>query len=708
MNSPILWLRIIPFLLLAIAPFVLTGRLCQRVSAAQERGDVATGWFGYARAMGWVATGFWFSWVIGVLLLNPWRELAVALEWREVPGAAFHNALTILPPALILAVCEVMAYPVVQRVRGLDFPLSGIVVDAFIGRLWLTLPAALLWTGFQTMPLMKHRHTLVPMAFAIAGIFSLLAIQIFWLRKRTKETFTPHAVSVGALRDRAFTLAEKAGITLRQIYVFPMARWRLANAYASEQNTLLLTDWLLRHLSTREVDAVIAHELAHMKRGHASKQALLLMVLWAAPIVWFRLHDTMPDLAWVVFWFLASWHLTLLISGLVSRRHEREADAQGIAIGQDPEAFISALARIGQLNAMPHELSRLDENFSTHPSTRRRVEAVAQVAALNKERIDQLLSNRESDPSRYALPESVEAATQGDGPVFDTTLKHKIVNRFTGTYLFALGLPPVAIAWVAVQWPNPGVQCLICVIGLALYAGLIVLVLDRTGRKLQSRLRDRIATRLSSKVGAIKREAPFVGLSPGPQVRLYEGCHNWDLGFLLVEPDCLRYVGEQTRFALFRPQIRQIRLGPGAPRWLRTQNVYIDWFEAAQAVGGTFSLSNVGKNSFYADGRASALLAASLDQWFRLAGSATAPRPPITGGDFEPPQFGEITSSSIRASVRPKQLALALMMTLAPTIGVIAGSELHRRSLFAAGFAILAVVAGHAFASVPHWRHRDG
>ena len=48
------------------------------------------------------------------------------------------------------------------------------------------------------------------------------------------------------------------------------------------------------------------------------------------------------------------------------------------------------------------------------------------------------------------------------------------------------------------------------------------------------------------------------------------------------------------------------------------------------------------------------------------------------------------------------------MMTLAPTIGVIAGSELHRRSLFAAGFAILAVVAGHAFASVPHWRHRDG
>jgi hypothetical protein len=48
--------------------------------------------------------------------------------WAEAPGAAFHNLLTVLPPALILAICEVMAYPVVQRVRGLDSPLSGIVV----------------------------------------------------------------------------------------------------------------------------------------------------------------------------------------------------------------------------------------------------------------------------------------------------------------------------------------------------------------------------------------------------------------------------------------------------------------------------------------------------------------------------------------------------------------------------------------------------
>src|SRR5205823_8144926 len=157
-----------------------------------------------------------------------------------------------------------------------------------------------------------------------------------------------------------------------------------------------------------------------------------------------------------------------------------------------------------------------------------------------------------------------------------------------------------------------------------------------------------------------------------------------------------------------RPQIRKIRLGPGAPGWLGAQSVYIDWFDAGRATGGTFSLSNVGMNSFHADGRASALMTASLNQWFQLDDAATAPWPRITGGDFEPPQFGEITSSSIRASVRPKQLALALMMTLAPTIGVIAGSELHRRSLFAAGFAILAVVAGHAFASVPHWRHRDG
>jgi hypothetical protein len=45
-----------------------------------------------------------------------------------------------------------------------------------------------------------------------------------------------------------------------------------------------------------------------------------------------------------------------------------------------------------------------------------------------------------------------------------------------------------------------------------------------------------------------------------------------------------------------------------------------------------------------------------------------------------------------------------LIMVLAVPTGLIGGTDLHRRSLLSAGLAILVVVAGHTFASVPIWR----
>src|SRR5204863_10188817 len=129
-----------------------------------------------------------------------------------------------------------------------------LAVDAFLGRLWLALPATLMWTGFRANPTKENLPA--GLIFMVTGVLLFFFIQVFWLRRRVAEDFTPHSLTVGELRDRAFVMAEKAGVKLNQIYVYPMARWRLANAYASEGNDMLLTDWLLSHLTVQEVDAV--------------------------------------------------------------------------------------------------------------------------------------------------------------------------------------------------------------------------------------------------------------------------------------------------------------------------------------------------------------------------------------------------------------------------------------------------------------------
>src|SRR5262249_32213488 len=156
-----------------------------------------------------------------------------------------------------------------------------------------------------------------------------------------------------------------------------------ANAYASDGEKLLLTDWLLRHLSPREVDAIIAHELAHMKCGHVPKLSWLTVLLCVPIVAWLRLKvKAVPDLEWVVLSALVLIHLAGLISKVLSRRFEDQADLEAVKIIGDPEALVTALVCLGQLNAMPHTLSSLDKAFSTHPSTRRRIEAIGKAGGI--------------------------------------------------------------------------------------------------------------------------------------------------------------------------------------------------------------------------------------------------------------------------------------------------------------------------------------
>jgi len=71
-----------------------------------------------------------------------------------------------------------------------------------------------------------------------------------------------HALTSGELRDRAFALAEKAGIKLNQLFVLPTGTIRMANAFAHAARNIYLTDYLLKNLD----DEVLPGSLAGFAR----------------------------------------------------------------------------------------------------------------------------------------------------------------------------------------------------------------------------------------------------------------------------------------------------------------------------------------------------------------------------------------------------------------------------------------------------------
>ena len=74
------------------------------------------------------------------------------------------------------------------------------------------------------------------------------------------------------------SLAERAGVKLKQIYVLPDAKAQMSNAFARGDNAVMLTGSLLKHLSKREVDGILAHEIGHLKEKHPQRNSWTMLI----------------------------------------------------------------------------------------------------------------------------------------------------------------------------------------------------------------------------------------------------------------------------------------------------------------------------------------------------------------------------------------------------------------------------------------------
>ena len=181
----------------------------------------------------------------------------------------------------------------------------------------------------------------------------------------------------GELKSMIQEFSEKAGFKLKNIYVINGSkRSTKANAYFTgigPKKRIVLYDTLINDLSSREIVAVLAHEIGHYKKKHVwgglfmgiAETGVMLYVfslLVASPVLSQALGVQEPvfQIGLIAFGILYSplSFILSIIMNVVSRRNEYQADAfaAGFGYAEELASGLKKLSIKSLSNLTPHPL----------------------------------------------------------------------------------------------------------------------------------------------------------------------------------------------------------------------------------------------------------------------------------------------------------------------------------------------------------------
>lgn len=385
---------------------------------------------------------------------------------------------------------------------------------------------------------------------AAAPVFVLLRRS--WNRARAR--ISTRQLTAGELKDRISALAAKAGCPQVKVYISFSTHSQVANAFALPGRTIFLTAPLVRSLSKREVDAVAAHELSHVRHSNRGGwMALCIAMLFCETPAREVLYMLPGGLAAAMILPIAMFFAALR----GSRKREFAADANAAVLTADPRAMISSLAKVARNNDSPLDMNAVTEWFSSHPSTHRRIGALAAAARLQATEVDALCTGDDRS-EHYEIP-----AETRNGDIFTVGWQTINAGAYSWAVIFGSCGAGLLVAWILERFTGFGIAPLLggIVLGCALTKGAAAAVMSRN----YARLRGKLAAKLG--VGG-----QIVGLAPDGDARIYSGYRFSDAGLLRFEKGRLFYQSERISIALNPSDVVETGMVAAAPsNWFRRQ-----------------------------------------------------------------------------------------------------------------------------------------
>ncbi|MDS0473874.1 M48 family metallopeptidase [Natrinema sp. 1APR25-10V2] len=346
------------------------------------------------------------TWVVLALVLAALYSGAVATVVERLEalgygpiatGAAFFVAAVVGLRLVSVPFDAYETFVIEERFGFNEGTLALFVRDLLVGTVLAAgftavLAAAVLWV-------VGRLPTYWPLA--ATALFAAVSLAMLVLYPRVIaplfNDFEP--VESGELRVAVERVFDRAGFTCDDVYVMDASkRSSHSNAYFvgfGRTKRVVLFDTLVDRMKLAEIEAVLAHELAHWKRGHVWKgfAAGVVRIGATLAVLWYLLETpwlygmfALPETTYVglavgALWLQPLTKLTRPLENRLSLSHEREADTFATDVTGDGEPLVDALCRLtaeNLSNPFPHPLYATFHY--THPPIPDRIRYIREVS----------------------------------------------------------------------------------------------------------------------------------------------------------------------------------------------------------------------------------------------------------------------------------------------------------------------------------------
>ncbi len=366
-----------------LLPIVLTlgFRHASLQAGKAKQGGIWAVYRGFTRLIIVITVTGW--WVIWDLRSRSDLISIINYRWPETIETSFSEILLFCAlPTVSLGILLFLCNTVDKTILNLKWTIADMSRQTWWRLVSSVLPLLMVAAGFDAILDGKFRGIAWLLA---AGFLSKIGTGFL----RLVEGMKFNALKSGELRNQSRSMARRMGVKLGRVYVVPAGKGHLTNAYGMS-NAIALTDNLGNFLTKIQLEAVIAHELAHVKLKHGRKHLLLVIAIFSAMSLFlFYVHrESLP--------FRPLIQLVAIIGPLAtlyyySRRFEYSADEEAVDFTGDPETAIRALANLQRIRELPTATDGFTELFMTHPTLEHRVRAIADRARIPSNRLADLL-----------------------------------------------------------------------------------------------------------------------------------------------------------------------------------------------------------------------------------------------------------------------------------------------------------------------------